>query len=198
MEDDGDHMEDDNFYPSDFEDDINELVGVEEFLQGVCENVESSTFQEAYFLSSNGESDMDEEEGVEEILEPWEDLLVEGDSDINIGTPTPHGFSSSSFEDIPIETFPKYVHFTVESITLMIDCVRGGYFPSFHQIHETNPLFCPLSNLHGRSTSKNMETHTIERWKKIQRKLKVVEVCGVFALSPLNDTKDRQIPPIEY
>ena len=82
MEDDGDHMEDDNFYPSDFEDDLNELVGVEEFLQGVHErsntDIESSTFQETYFLSSNGESDMDEEEGVEEILEPWEDLLVEG------------------------------------------------------------------------------------------------------------------------
>ncbi len=123
---------------------------------------------------------------------------MEGVEDIKIGTPTPHEFSSSSFEDIPIETFPKYVHFTLQSITLMIDCIRGGYFPSFHQIYETNPFFCPLSNLHGRFTINNMEAHTIERWKKIQGKLKVVEVFSVFALSPLKDTNDRQISPIEY
>jgi len=44
MKDDGDHMEDDNLYPSDFEDDLNELVRVEEFLQGMYENIKSSTF----------------------------------------------------------------------------------------------------------------------------------------------------------
>ena len=74
MEGDGDNTKDDNFYPSDFDDDLNELVGVEEFLQGVHEksntSARSSTFQETYFLSSNGESDMDEEEDLEEILEP--------------------------------------------------------------------------------------------------------------------------------
>ena len=50
MEDDGDHMKDDNFYPFDFEDDLNELAGVEEIFQGVHErsntNIESSTLQE--------------------------------------------------------------------------------------------------------------------------------------------------------
>ena len=117
MEGDRDHTKDDNFYPSYFDDDLNELVGVEESFQGVHErsniNIRSSTFQETYFLSSNGKSDMDEEEDLEEILEPWEDLLVEGIEHMNIGTPTSHEFILSSFEDIPIETFPKYVHFTL-------------------------------------------------------------------------------------
>jgi len=88
---------------------------------------------------------------------------VEGVEYINIETPTPHEFFLLFFEDIPIETFPKYVHFTFQSIILMIDCIRGEYFPSYHQIYETNPLFSPLSNLHKRSTIKNIETHTIER-----------------------------------
>ena len=106
---------------------------------------------------------MDEEEDLEEILEPWKDLFVEGIEHMNIGTPTPYEFTSSSFEDIPIETFPKYVHFTFQSEAFMINCIRGGCFPSFHQIYEANSSFCLLSNLHGRSPINNMETHTIER-----------------------------------
>ena len=74
MEDNGDHMKDDNFYPFDLNDDLNKLVGVEEFLRGVHErsntNIGSSTFHKTYFVSSNGESNIDEEEGIEEILEP--------------------------------------------------------------------------------------------------------------------------------
>src|SRR5579875_2246792 len=92
MEDDDDYMADDNFYPSDFEDDASELVGVEEFLQEVHENglssVKDLSFQETYFLSSNGDSDVDEEDGGDLILEPWEDLMVNGVENINIGTPT--------------------------------------------------------------------------------------------------------------
>ena len=80
----------------------------------------------------------------------------------------------------------------------MIDCIRGGYFLSFHQIYETNYFFCPLSNLHERSIINNMEIHTIERWKKIQRKSKVIQIFRVFALSHLKDTNDRQILLIKY
>lgn len=69
---------------------------------------------------------MDKEKKIEEILGPWEDLLVEGIQHRNIGTPRPHEFSLSSFEDIPIQKFSKYVHFTFQSITLMIDCIKGG------------------------------------------------------------------------
>ena len=43
-----------------------------------------------------------------------------------------------------------------------------------------------------------METHIIKRWKKIQGKLKVIQVFGVFASCLVRDTKDRQISPIEY
>ena len=50
MEDDGDHTKDDNFYPSDFDDDFNEL---EEFFQGVHErnntNIGILTFQETWW-----------------------------------------------------------------------------------------------------------------------------------------------------
>ena len=37
----------------------------------------------------------------------------------------------------------------------------------------------------------NMKIHTIERWKKIQGKLRVVQVFGVFALFPFRYTNDR-------
>ena len=146
-------MKDDNFYPSDFDDDLNELVGVDEFLQGVHKrsntHIVSSTFQETYFLSSNEESDMNEDEIVEDILEPWENLLVEGVEHMEIEPLKPHEFFSSSFEDIPIETFPKYVHFTLQSITLIIYCIRREYFPSFHQIHETKHFFVPSQAFMG-------------------------------------------------
>ena len=141
---------------------------------------------------------MDEEEDLEEILELWKDLFVEGIEHMNIGAPTPHEFTSSIFEDILIETFPKNVHYTLQSEALMINCIREGCFLSFHQIQEANPYFCPFSNLHGCSTINNMKTHTIERWKKIQGKLKDVQVFGVFTLCPLRDTKYRQIPQIGY
>ncbi|KAG0571690.1 hypothetical protein KC19_VG034300 [Ceratodon purpureus] len=101
MEEDGDYIEDDNFCPSDFEDDVSEMVGVEEFLQGV--DIGNLGFQETHFLSSNGESDEDEEDVGEEIMEPWEEVLEEGVEHVNIGDSTP----SSIFQDIPIETFPK-------------------------------------------------------------------------------------------
>ena len=39
MEDDGDNTKDDNFYLFDFDDDLNELVGVQEFFQGVHEKI---------------------------------------------------------------------------------------------------------------------------------------------------------------
>ena len=92
---------------------------------------------------------MDEEEEIEVILEPWDDLLVEGIEHMNIGTPTPHELFSSFFENIPIETFSKYVYFTLQSITLMIDCIRGEYFPSFHKIYEINQFFVFSQTLMG-------------------------------------------------
>jgi hypothetical protein len=79
----------------------------------------------------------------------------------------------------------------------MIDSIRGDIFLHFTK-YMKQIFFCLLSNLHEHSSINNMKTHTIERWKKIQGKLKVVQVFGVYALCPLRDTKDRQIPPIEY
>ncbi|KAG0602172.1 hypothetical protein M758_11G164700, partial [Ceratodon purpureus] len=108
MEEDGDYVEDDNFYPSDFEDDLSEMVGVEEFLQGV--HIGDLGFQEIHFLSSSGKSNEDEVVG-EDILEPWEDVLEEGMKHVNIGGPTP----SSIFEDIPVEIFSKYVYSNLQS-----------------------------------------------------------------------------------
>lgn len=138
-------------------------------------------------MSSNGDSD--EDDVGEEILEPWEERAEH----LKIGGSTP----SSISEDNPIETFPKYVHFNLQFLALMIDCIRARYFPSYQQIHEVNSLFCPLSNLHRLFTQKNVESLTIERWQKLQGRLKVVELLSEFVLSPLNDTKDRQIPPIK-
>ena len=80
---------------------------------------------------------------------------------------------------------------TWKKLTLLI-C---GFGKNFVQLVSN---FCPLSNLHGRFTIDNMETNTIERYKKIKKKLKVVQVFGVFALSLFREVNDRQILPIEY
>ena len=90
-EDDGEYIDDDYLYPSDFEDDMSEWVEVKELFQNVHEdgdaNIDTSTIQEKYFQSSDLESDYDENDGGEEILDVWEDFKIGGEQSIDIGAP---------------------------------------------------------------------------------------------------------------
>lgn len=91
--------------------------------------------------------------------------------------------------------FPKYIHFTMNSLHLIINCLQNGDSPTYNQFHEADSSFVPLPIIHGRSTKNKDEFHTIERWKALQKKMKVVEGVESFGLSPLNDSKGRKIPP---
>ena len=129
-------------------------------------NIETSTFQKFYFLSSNRKSDIDEDQKIKEILEPYEDLLEEGVEHI-IGIPTPQELSSLFFEDVFIETFLKYIYFTLQSITLMIDSIKGGYFSSFQQIYN---FFI--------SSQTSMSVPHLTTWKPIQLKGRITPSMG--------------------
>jgi hypothetical protein len=191
---------DDRIYASDFEEDLEYIVGVEEFLQGTHEGggalASTSTLEGAYFQHSDSESENegDEEDGggLHEVGNEHADCATDNLREF-LDEP-----SLPSFEDVPIETFPKYVHFTRTSKQLMIHCLKEGIFPTFDQIREVDISFRPLAKLHGRSIDANDAFHTTKRWEKLQEKLKLVECIDGIALSPMSDTKDRLIPPIEH
>ena len=191
---------DDCIFASDFEEDLEHMVGVEEFLQGTRGGggafASTYTLEGSYSQHSNSES---ENEGDEE---DGGGLYKVGNVHANFASDNLCQFldepSLPSFEDVPIETFPKYVHFTVSSKQFMIDCLKEGIFPIFDQIHEVNTSFRPLAKLHGCSIDANDAFHTTKRWEKLQEKLKLVECTNGIFLSPISDTKDRLILPIQH
>jgi hypothetical protein len=164
-------IDDELFYASDFEDDLNDLVEVENFLKSVGENKDEFKeivgFQGAYF-KSNWVLDDDEEEDDETDMK--HDLsTVMGDEHIDITSSNFTYESSSLFENIPIQTFLKYIHFTMNSLHLMINCLQNEDSPTYNQIHEADSSFAPLPIIRGRSTKNKDEYHTIERWKALQK-----------------------------
>ena len=80
----------------------------------------------------------------------------------------------------------------------MNDCLKKGIFPTFDQIREVDVRFRPLAKLHGHSIDANDAFSTTKRWEKLQEKLKLVECNDGISLSPISDTNDRLIPPIEH
>jgi hypothetical protein len=249
------------FYPSDFEDDVEDLVGVEEFLFGLHgDGKASSSFPiyqgtwkdgpegEREGLEGERERHEGEREGHEGEREghegereghdgereghegTWEDghdderevdegwrmewhySESEGDEEKweELEDSGGHGNSSHDhfmddiqepslpqFEHVLINTFPKYVHFTHSSIKLMVECLQGSFFPTYSQIHEADAEFIPLLTDHGRPTTTKIQFHTIDWWKELQGKLKVVQSCDGMAISPVNDAQNRVIPPLE-
>jgi hypothetical protein len=198
-------LDDDFFYPSDFEEELEHVVGVEVILKcaigSTTEFASTSTFGKIYFTLSDYESEC---EGYDEGHEEDDRRLYEVDNDplhfstnntgINVDE-----YSLPSFAHIPIETFPKYVHFTIASQKLMIECLEGQMFPTFDQICEADASFRPLSKSHSRSIDVNDVFHIIKRWKKLQENVKLVGVNDGIALAPSrHDQKGRRIPPIEH
>jgi hypothetical protein len=247
MESDAAFLDEDVFYPSNFEDDGENMVGVKEFLLGMHGDGNASSSTRIFDCSSLKPPDYDEirkhegqwmdwqydeHERHEEQYENWQydEHKGHGGDERNEGHEKHEGYeeyeghevheghegheghewhegheimndmqesSLPLFEQVIIDTFPKYMHFTQATMKLMIECVQRGYFPTYIQIQEADSNFVPLLSIHGRSTSTNIPFHTIERWKKIQVKVKVVETSEGMALSPITDAKGRIIPPIE-
>jgi hypothetical protein len=205
MEEDSEFLGDDFFYPSDFEEELEHVIGVEEILEcaigSTTQFASTSTFGKTYFtlLDSKSECEGDEkgdEEGDGGLHEVDNDLLYFSTDNTGINIDE---YSLSSFAHVPIETFPKYVHFTIASKKLIIECLGGQMFPTFDQIRETDASFRPLSKSHGRSLDVNDVFHTIERWKKLQANVKLIGVNDGIALAPSrHDQKGRRIPFIKH
>jgi len=98
----------------------------------------------------------------------------------------------TSFDDVLLESFSKFVQFTLASTNLMIDCLQREKYPTFHEIHEANGTFHSLLTSHRRTIDVNDVIHTQERWEKLQKSLKLIETTDGVRLSPLDDTnKDK-------
>ena len=103
----------DYIYASNFEEDLEHVVGVEEFLQGTCGGsgafASTSTLEGAYFQLSDSklENKGDEEdgEGLHEVENVHADFAINNLREF-LDEP-----SLPSFEDVSIKTFSKYVHF---------------------------------------------------------------------------------------
>ena len=198
MEESSEFLGDDCIYPSNFEEELFDVVSVEELLQAPQESndfASCSTVRETYHISDYEEEIEDDEEQRGECEE------IGGDASFTsfIGN-TPNFIDEpilTSFADVPIDSFPKFVHFTNVSRDLMIKCLQGEFVPTFDQIRESDTSFRPLSHTHGRPINSNDSHHIIERWKKIQESMKVINIGDILGLSSLKDSKDRDIPSIE-
>ncbi|XP_024400655.1 uncharacterized protein [Physcomitrium patens] len=191
MEEEDDIRDDDYIYPSDFEEEFEYVVGVEEILQNHQDDGSLGT----HFTLSDWETNM---EGTEDYDEPYG---CDGDSinfsSANIPISTDES-SSLSFDHVSIETFPKNVHFTFASMILMIQCLQNQVYPSFEKIRESDSTFCPLSKSHGHRIDVDDVVHNIERWKKLQDNVQLILVEDGVALAPIKqDSNGKQIPPIE-
>jgi hypothetical protein len=155
---------DDYIYASDFEEDLEYVVGVEEFLQGTRGGggafASTSTLEGAYFQHSDSKL---EYEGDEEDGGRHADFASDNFCEFLDEPCLP------SFEDVPIETFPKYDHFTITSKQLMIDCLKEGIFPTFDQTCKVDVCFRPPAKLHGRSIDANDTFHTTKRWQNFKK-----------------------------
>ena len=192
-------MGDDCIYPSDFEEELFDVVSVEELLQAPQESNDfssCSTIRKTYFHISDYETEIEEnEEQRGEYEEGGRDASLTsliGNTTNFVDEPT-----LSSFADVPIEFFPKFVHFINASRYFMIKCLQDGFVPIFNKIHENDVIFRPLSHTHGCPIGSNESHHIIERWQKIQESVKVINISDRLGLSPLKDSKDREIPSIE-
>jgi hypothetical protein len=194
-----DAQEDDCFYPSDFEEVLEHVVGVEEMLQNHQSNDDldySTTYTEAFFKLSDGETEMEDAVEHHEGMSGYYENQVNSSSN-NIDICTDESFLYS-LEHVPILTFPKHVHFTGASMKLMIECLQKQEYPSFDQIRAADPNFRPLAKHHGRHVDAHDVVYNIEQWKNLQASVKLIHLDDGIALFPSkHDSIGRQIPPIE-
>ena len=59
---------------------------------------------------------------------------------------------------------------------LMIDYLQTQSTPTFEQIRQSDVSFRPLEKNHERYINVNDVGHTIERWKKLQESVKLVNI----------------------
>ena len=197
MEEDIDVNEDDSYYPTDVEDDVEYVLGVEDILHessGAHVPTSSTTMEDVYFHLSDFDSNFSSDEDMEHMCEKdggWESNFM------NPNFPhLPDEFSKPLFDHISIKSSPKFIQFTLESKDLMMLCLQKHKFPTFHEIREVDGNFRPLLTSYGRPIDVNDQGHIEQRWVKLQNNLKLIETIGGPTLSLCSDTKRREIPHI--
>lgn len=194
MEEDTSFNKDDSYYPSNYEDDVEYILGVEDLLFGSSIDHQSTSYtttKDVYFHLSDFESSFDSDEDMEHMHGGdggWESSSLTSD--------LAHSIDESSkplFDHVPIESCTKSIQFTLASRDLMIHCLRSQRFPTFLEIREADINFGPLPQSHGRVIDMNDPYHTQARWMKLQGSLKLIESIDGVGLSIANDTKEREI-----
>jgi hypothetical protein len=105
--------------------------------------------------------------------------------------------SKPSFDHVSIDSSLKFVQFTLASKNLIIDSLQRKRFSTFHEICEAHGNLRPLLSSHKRSIDSNDIMHTQERWEKLQKNLKFIEIIDRIGLSPSSDLKQGEVLPIE-
>jgi len=126
MEEDINFNEDDSFYHTDFEDDLEYILGVENLLHRSFEShlsTSSTTMKDDYFHLSDFESSSNSDEDMEDMWKEdgeWESNFENVDSPHLV-----HEFSKPSFDHGPIESSSKFIQFNLASRDLMILCLKS-------------------------------------------------------------------------
>ena len=185
--------EDGFFYPSDFDDDLEFVVGVDELFHDVLggQNPLLPYSGVLDYYSSDNESNGGGEKysfGDEEVVD-----IVGQQSSHNLDFVEDEAIEVLSFDNVSVGSTPSGFIFTKSSLALMIQCVVSGLQPSFLQIRTADPNFLPVLHRHGRPVDPNDHVHIVERWARLQRNLKVLDSPHGLLLSPSSDKMGRGI-----
>ena len=161
MEEETKDLQDDYIYPSNFEEELDYIVQVEDIVAGSFEN-----HGETYFNISDYDSEFEGNEEIHGGLHE-SDIHHANFLSADIGNSKDEHFFLF-FEHIFIDTFPKNVHFTFGSMKLMIDSLQTQSTLTFKQIRQSDVRFRPLEKNHRRFINVNDCFHTVERWKKFK------------------------------
>lgn len=192
MEADSGGVEDDDFYASDFEEELDHVLGVEEFFGGVFQHEDvlpSSNVHDDLFYPSDFESDVEDKGDVQELLEGV--LAEEGLSSTGVESPLPF------FDNVPIQCNLRQIQLNYASKELLIASIESTLIPSFTQIREVYPTFRPFPTHHGRIVHVDDVFHNVKRWTRLQEGVKLIDVDGEVGLTPKGDPNGRLVPCVE-
>ena len=150
------------FYSSDFDDDLEFVVGVDELFYDVLgwQNFLLPYSGVLDYYSSDNESNGGGEKysfRVEEVVD-----IVGQESSHDLDFVEKKGSEVFSFDNVSVESMPNGFIYTKSSLVLMIQYVVSGLQPSFFQIRTADPNFLHVLQHHGRPVDPNDLVHIVE------------------------------------
>ena len=184
--------EDGFFYPSDFDDDLEFVVGIDELfcdlLGGQNPLLTYSRVLDYYSNDNESNGGGEKYSFEEEVVD-----IVGQQSSHNLDFVEEGGIEVFSFDNISVESMPNGFIFTKSSLALMIQCIVSGLQPSFLQIRTANPNFPPVLQYYGRPVDSNDPVHIVERWIRLQKNVRILDSPHGLLLSPYSDKMGRGI-----